>query len=78
VDTSIIYSAFEALPGGAMILDEDLRICFANSAAESILADKNVPLAISATNTSASGRPALIVAGREKAARLRALVRSVV
>jgi DNA-binding CsgD family transcriptional regulator len=72
-DARIGYSAFEALPGSAVVVDADLNVLFANSVAKRALADRHSPVALTAAPH--MDRVAkLTVASREKAARLRALV----
>lgn len=73
LDARVGYAAFEALHGSAIVVDEDLNVLFANSAAERALSARGLPIAIaSASHT--NGPTKLSIGNRDKAARLRALV----
>lgn len=67
------YSAFEALPGSAIVVDAELSILFANSAAARSLSGRGLPIGIAAASPNSIGTR-LVIDGRDNAARLRALV----
>ena len=67
------YAAFEALHGSAIVVDAEMNVLFANSAAERTLSKRDLPVAIVAGSHAAS-TTRLAVSCREKSARLRALV----
>ncbi len=76
LDARIGYSAFEALPGSALVVDADLKVLFANSVARRSLDKHRSPIALVASHTDRA--PTLSIDNREKAARLRALVNDAV
>lgn len=67
------YSAFEALPGSAVVVDADLNILFANSAAARSLSGRGLPIGIAAASHTSHGTR-LAIDNRERSSRLRALV----
>ena len=69
------YSAFEALPGGAIVVDADMNVLFANTVAEGTFCGRGLPMTIAAAvSPCGAGTRQLSVRNRDKAARLRALV----
>ncbi|MGV3492000.1 MAG: hypothetical protein ACO1OG_11830 [Devosia sp.] len=68
------YSAFEALPGNAIVVDHDLSVLFANSAAERTLGKRGLPVSMVAVSTGHTSGTKLLVSNRTKANRLRELV----
>lgn len=68
------YSAFEALPGSAVVVDAELNILFANSAAARSLSGRGLPIGIAAASHTSLGTR-LVIDNREQSGRLRALVR---
>lgn len=65
------YAAFEALPGSAVIVDAELNVLFANSAAQRHFLGRGLPISMAL-----AGRRTrhLTISNRDKAARLRSLV----
>lgn len=69
------YSAFEALPGSAIVVDHDMTVLFANTAAERLLSAAGSPLMVKRpTPAAGSGARQLIIRDRSRAERLQSLV----
>ncbi len=69
------HSAFEALPGSALVVDHDLNVLFANTTAERMLSLASCPLVLRRHATPAAGSPLrLVIRDRHGSERLQSLV----
>jgi DNA-binding CsgD family transcriptional regulator len=66
------HAAFEALPGGAIMVDADCHVLYANSAAVHRLSRRDLPVFLSPETK--SGKTTLGIDNRGKAVRLRAMI----
>ena len=71
-DARLSYTAFEALPGSAIVVDADCNVLFANTSATRSFSRRGLPISLV---TALSGGTKLVVDNRDAAARLRAMVR---
>ncbi len=67
----LVYAAFEAIPGNALVVDADCNVLFANASATQTLSRKTMPIALSPL--AAGGRTRLVL-NRRDGVRLRDLV----
>ncbi len=68
-------AAFEALPGGALVVDADLNVLLANTIAEDVASRRETPFALSRPAGPRGGSRQLSITSRAKADQLRRLVK---
>ncbi len=69
----LTYSAFEALPGSAVVVDGDCNVLFANTAATKTLSHRDIPISLSKALATGSTR---LVVDRGEGAKIRHIVHS--
>lgn len=74
LNASMGYAAFEALPGGAVIVDHTLGVLFVNAKAERILSEAGSPLVMRSSTSLCGGRAQLVLRHQKLAPRLQAMV----
>ena len=76
LNAQIGCAAFEALPGGAIVLDHETSVLFINKAAERLLSEAGSPLALRRQSSQVwnAGALQLVIRDRSRAARLLSLV----
>ncbi len=73
-DARIGCAALEALPGSAIVVDEDCNVLFANTSATRYLSSRNLPLSLSMVLSNGATR--ILVDSRGEGVRLRSIIRN--